>query len=517
MSASAGVTAQPVSIETIYRGCITKIRPAKDGASECALSQGAPVLVPAYLAAYLGAGDEIEIPFGPNQAGVEIHIRKNPSSRRLRELYQAQIGYVTQPKEDKRKELFVAAGVTGSHLGIRSIHLPCRILRDYFYLADRQREWDKQPTLYEVVRMPQHAGPGELRLSFKLRQRELQKEGAPTSAYKALERAYNILGQPELRGCYDALLHDPDSPVLFPYGGFGSLLVSGDRSRDGQTFFATRLLAFRPEMRQRRFHTPLRKFEFYSASALYRDARRKLELMVDQCAIPVVWDQTWNQWKHLLATKVQIEATFVRAGKYRMKSGEWHLVEWESALPSRLNVKLPANFHEQLDTACRTYHRFGQYSRAFDRVRVRIEREPVEKRELDRTLAQLGVPGDFDVAQLTWKPDYDAFFYRQLAKRARRLFLFRNEYIFDLVASLAVETPQLGHATYLFAQPSSLETFLALYARTSKEAIRDNRDNIAEKLGFLGRLVHGVHPGGWLKDLKIRIGEPVDYAAAADV
>ncbi|MGH9453751.1 MAG: hypothetical protein ACRD2O_07255 [Terriglobia bacterium] len=30
-------------------------------------------------------------------------------------------------------------------------------------------------------------------------------------------------------------------------------------------------------MRQRRFHAPLRKFEFYSTSAVYRDARRKLE------------------------------------------------------------------------------------------------------------------------------------------------------------------------------------------------------------------------------------------------
>ncbi|MGH9398690.1 MAG: hypothetical protein ACRD18_17810, partial [Terriglobia bacterium] len=164
--------------------------------------------------------------------------------------------------------------------------------------------------------MPQHAGPGELRLSFKIRQLELQKEGAPKGAYKALERAYNILANPELRVCYDALLGDPDAPVLFPYGGFGSLLVGGDRSRDGETFFATRILAFRPEMHQRRFHAPLRKFEFYGTSAIYRDARRKLELMVDQCALPVVWDQTWNQWKHLLAAKVQIDGTFIRAGKY---------------------------------------------------------------------------------------------------------------------------------------------------------------------------------------------------------
>ncbi|HEX5481858.1 MAG TPA: hypothetical protein VFZ08_04455, partial [Terriglobia bacterium] len=437
---AASATAQSVPVEIIHHGWITNVRPVKDGAAECVLNQGAPVIVPAFLAVYLGSGDEIEIPLGPNRAGVEIHVRKNAASRGIRELYQAPVGYITQPKENKRKELFVAAEVIGSGLGITTIYLPCHVLRDYFYLADRQREWGKQPTLYEIVRMPQSAGPAELRLSFKIRQLELQKEGASKEVYKALERAYNILAQPELRDCYDGLLLDPDAPVLFPYGGFGSLLVAGDRSRDGQTFFATRLLAFRPEMRRRRFHAPLRKFEFYSQTAVYRDARRKLEVRVDQSAMPVIWNQTWNQWKHLLAAKVEIDATFVRAGKYRLKSSEWQRVEWESALPSRLNVKLPANLQEEMEKARKTYHQFGQYSQAFDQIRARIEREPVEKHELDRLLGQLGVPGIFDVAQLTWKPDYDAFFYRQLAKRARRLYLYREEYIFD---GLSREFPRI--------------------------------------------------------------------------
>ena len=75
----------------------------------------------------------------------------------------------------------------------------------------------------------------------------------------ALERAFNIVGQPELRACYDALLADPEAPAVFPYGGFGSLLVAGEPSRDGQTFFARRILAFSPELRRRRFHVPLRQ------------------------------------------------------------------------------------------------------------------------------------------------------------------------------------------------------------------------------------------------------------------
>jgi len=507
-------SAQPASIEAVHHGSITSVRPTNTGTAECALSKGAPVLVPALLAAYLGSGDEIQVPLGSNQVGTEIHVRKNAASRLIRELYEAPIGYVTRPKEDKRKDLFVTAEVLASGLGIKAIHLPCHVLRDYFYVADRQREWRKQLTLYEVVRIPPSAGPGELRLAFKIRHLELQKEGAPKTAYAALERGYNILAQPELRACYDALLEDPDAPALFPYGGFGSLLVSGGRSRDGRTFFATRILAFRPEMRQRRFRAPLRKFDFESKIAVYRDARRKLEVLVDRATMPVVWDQTWNQWKHLLGAKAEIDATFVRTGKYRVKSGAWDLIQWESALPSRLEVKLPNNLQEQVESARIAYHRFGQYSQALDRIRARIEREPVEKKELDRLLAELGVPGDFDIARLTWRPDYDPFFYHQLVKRARRLYLFREEYIFD-VGGVVVETPQLGHATYLFAKPVSMESFLALYIRTSKEDIRVNRNNIAERLGFLGRIVHGAEPRSWLKDLRLKLGEPVDCAAAA--
>src|SRR5215813_7027595 len=68
-----------------------------------------------------------------------------------------------------------------------------------------------------------------------------------------LERAFNILGDPALRACYDGLLRDAEAPALFPYGGFGSLLASGERSRDGKTFFARRIIAFLPVRRQRRF------------------------------------------------------------------------------------------------------------------------------------------------------------------------------------------------------------------------------------------------------------------------
>ena len=75
-----------------------------------------------------------------------------------------------------------------------------------------------------------------------------------------------------------------------------------------------------------------------------------------------------------------------------------------------------------------------------------------------------------------------------------------------------VETPQLGNATYLFAKPQSMYAFLAAYTRVSKDNIRRNRANIGEKLGFLGRVIHGSNPRSWAKELRARIGGAPDFA-----
>ena len=129
--------------------------------------------------------------------------------------------------------------------------------------------------------------------------------------------------------------------------------------------------------------------------------------------------------------------------------------------------------------------------------------------------SEIHLPGDFDVAQISWRPDYDPFFYRQLSRRARRIYLFRDEYIFDVEKAVVVETPQLGHATYVFAKPRSMDSFLALYTKITKDDIRRNRNNAAERLGFLGRVIHGTNPRAWLKEVRQRIGEKIDFAAAS--
>ena len=67
--------------------------------------------------------------------------------------------------------------------------------------------------------------------------------------------------------------------------------------------------------------------------------------------------------------------------------------------------------------------------------------------------------------------------------------------------AVVVETPQLGHATYVFAKPRSMDSFLSTYTKIRKDDVRRNRNNAAERLGFLGRVVHGTNPRTWLKEI----------------
>ena len=485
--------------------------------TECVFADGTAILVSNLLASLIHVRDELGFPLELDtvDASTQIYIRNTNPGERRSDIFQAEIGYVTQPRKDRRDNLFVAAEVRGSCLGISAINLPCDALRDYFYVGNRHRSWDRQPSLYELLRVNPSVSPAELRIAFKLRSLELRTAPAGTEHLHALERAFNTLAQPELRACYEALRSDPATPVVFPYGGFGSLLVDGNLSKDGKAFYASRILSFRPEQNFKQLQAPVRKITFYGDHAIFRDSRHRIEVHFDQASLPMSWDSSWNQWKHLLGAKVGVNAPFIQSGKYQHRAGTWHFVKWETALPSRLEVALPSNIADQVAEARTTHHRFGEFAEDLDRIRARLDSVPIERGELQKLCSRLGLPGDFDVALITWKPDYDAFFYKQLCRRARCVYLFRSEYVFDLERAAVVETPQLGHATYLFSKPASMSEFLAVYSKVAREDILRNRSNVAERLGFLGRLIHGLRPGAWLKELKARVGEPLDYTGAA--
>ncbi len=500
-------------LRNVCRRKVLKTNP-KGVKTGCVFTDGTAIVVSNFLASFIRAGDDLlfSLELEAADSSTEIYIRKAYPGVKRRDLFQTRIGYASQPRKDKRNNLFISAEILDPRLGISAIYLPTEALRDYFYVGNRHCAWDRQPSLYELLRVNSNASPAELRLAFKLRSLELRTAQTPRSNLAALERAFNILARPELRACYDALLDDPASPTLFPYDGFGSLLAAGDISCDGSTFYVSRILSFLPEQESKHFRAPLRKVAFYDDHAIYRDSGCKMELMFDHASLPLLWDSSWNQWKHLLGTKIGVKATFIQSGKYHYRAGAWHLAQWETALPSRIEVALPSNIGEQIDEARKTYHRFGQFAEALDMIRARIDSAPVERADLQKLCAGLGMPGDFDVAQITWKPDYDAFYYKQLCKRSRRLYLFRSEYIFDLERGMVIETPELGHATYVFAKPESTAAFLADYAGITKEDILANRSNVAERLGYLGRVVHGAFPHSWLKKIKAHLGETPEFA-----
>jgi len=499
---------------SVCRACVVRLDRQRDPTA-CLLANQSKLVAPRLLAQFIAIGDEITFPIPSAEAGgTEIYVAKKSRWGTSHCLYQAPIGYVSQPKQDKRNQHFVCGEIHQGSLGIDRIFMPCESLREYFYCLKGRVDKVDRPTLYDILRIPAGASPSELRVAFKLRDLELRNRGVPRSERVALERAFNIVGQPELRACYDALLTDPEAPAPFPYGGFGSLLVSGQPSRDEPAFFAQHILAFSPELRRRRFHVSLRRCDFYDDRALCRDVRRNLEFWLDSALLHTVSDRTWNQWKHLLRTKIEVEGTFVQSGKYRKRRENWEVVNWETALPSRLEIRLPADFQQQMESAKAAYHRFGQYSWALDQIRLRLEHRAVERAELQRMCSELRIPTDFDVAQISWRPDYDPFFYHQLSRRARRIYLFRDEYIFDVEKAVVVETPQLGHATYVFGKPRNMDSFLALYTKITKDDIRRNRNNAAEHLEFLGRVIHGTNPRAWLEEIRQRLGEKIEFTSA---
>jgi hypothetical protein len=348
MPADMDVVSKPSAAAIqICRKRITAVH-RQDNPPACVLANRTRILLSRFLVGHLAVGDEITFPVpagnGNIAAGTEIQITKPAPSGRDRYCYQAPIGYVTLPRRGKRDQLFVSAEVRNPGLGMASVFIPCEALRDYFFPVPLVDDRASRPNLYDILRISQTVSPAELRVAYKLPDLELTSSGAARTEHVALERAFNILAQPELRACYNSLLADPEAPVVFPYGGFGSLLVAGGRSHDGQIFFARRILGFQPDRRQRHLHLLLRRCDFYDDSALCRDVRRKLEFWLDPAALHTVWNSTWNQWKHLAGAKIEVDATFVQSGKYRKRRGEWELVPWETALPSRLRVTLPRDF-----------------------------------------------------------------------------------------------------------------------------------------------------------------------------
>ena len=137
----------------------------KEGALVRCATDRSEMLITHVPASYLRTGDAIW------SGGLDSPVREFfavPSSRRhnSKQLYFARIGYVAQPKSDKRGDLFLRAEVPESALGVRALHLSNAAVSDSFYSLG-QRPGER--TLYDILKVTQKASLADLRLSYRLR------------------------------------------------------------------------------------------------------------------------------------------------------------------------------------------------------------------------------------------------------------------------------------------------------------------------------------------------------------
>ena len=500
----AAFTSQEIQV---WRQPIAKVIPTGEP-PRLTLGNGAEVIPPPALLRHMRQGDELTL---PAPQGLSLRPQFLASSRTSnqygREIFLAPLSFVGAPRKNSRGEFSLLGEVAEKSLGIDRVLIPQKAVTTWFYRAPSLL--NQNDSFYTILRIAPAASPAELRIAAKIRLLELERENASKLAIAMLERAFNILAHPDLRWHYDSWLLNPEMPLPFPYSGAGSIMVSGKRSTDGQTFFADRILSFRPDLCTRTISVRLRDCNFFHDCARYWDAGRRIEVWLDSSLLHTPCGPEWNQWKHHLGARVEIQADFVVQVRFRPNRGEFERSEWQIALPSRIRAIIPHNLDEQLAKAQQQHSQFGKYAAQIEEIRKLLETQALERAELRLLCDQCGIPSGFDITQITWSADYQTAFYSHLARAACRLYFFRSEYIFETQRAVVVETPEAGHATYVFRRPTQFERFLALYISVTKQDIRKNRQNVANHLGFVTRLHHGKNIDNWLAELTRYVGEPL--------
>ena len=479
-----------------------------NGFAHCRFEDGGNADVPGILGRFLKRRDQLRFLGATSEVLIE-----RQTGPRYKQLLHATIGHAGLPKVGQNCQAYVRAELPGCKEGPRALFLSADAIRRYFYAFSEA----PAQSLYQFLSVPDTASTEQLRIAWRMRSLELKVGGAESRQFSCVERAFNLLAHPDLRNCYDAMRRDDDALPLFPYGGFGAILVEGHMSKEGDAFFADQILGYKPETVVRTVNFLLRQCDFLADRVVCRDGRRKLEVWLDSNIVPdLQWDLTWNHWKHWLSTRLAVKATLVTSGKYRLHKGEWALQKWQVALPSRLGVQVPASLAEDIRRALEIHALFGQHSDLVRHVRVQCEKVPVEHIQVQGWLDQAGASPRLKTHHVTWRPDYEPFYFEQLRKRSRTWFLFRDEYLFVWGRVLIAEIPEPGHATYVFAKPPDLDGFLERYAILTREEIRRNHDGAAAAVGFIGRVVRGKRKKRWLASVLKLAGEKAEYLEAFD-
>ncbi len=443
------------------------------------------------------------------RSGSPLLIR--PRQKQSDDLLHARVRLVTRPKEASGGSWFVRAHLNDGS-ALRRIVIEGEAVARYFYRSRQGRS----ETLYSTLGVNSDCSPFSLRFAWRMRTAETTV-AEDDALRRGCERAFNILANHDLRAGYDSFLADGMAMLPFPYGGEGDILVSGDLSKDGSTFFATAILSYKPTTSRRRLKIRLRSFEFLPGRLGFLDPRRKLEVWLDSGLLNGFrWDTSWNNWKHWLRSAIEVDATFVNSARYRYGKGEWKVCSWWTTLPSRIALTVPEQLEADVERARGIHELLGRYSEFVHRVREQAQRQSLDASEVQLWMDQFGAPPELRPEYLCWKPDFEEYYFAQLRKRAVAWLLFREEFLFVLPGAIISEIPMPGHATYVFALPNDRENFLRLYERTSRNEIRQNVGNVASELGFVGRVVRGRKRKRWLVEVLKLAGEQVNYLDAVE-
>jgi hypothetical protein len=431
------------------------------------------------------------------------------------DLAQIPITAAAPPKRDRRGRGFVMLEASAAQHGISRVLVTAAQIRDYFFAPDRAAPWAEQPSWFEVLGVRKNSTPAEIRLAYRVRLLELKTKGNESnrSLQAQLARGLQILLDPDLRRDYLLLLEDPNASVAFPPWTVGCLRAPGQKK--GELFLVNELVSFFPRTEERTVRLALRRFRFEGPEAVYRDGRKRILIRFDSSVLPMQWTDEWNTWAHLARGSVTVKAMFWQQTRFRRTETVFQPRIWSQPFQSTLAVQNPSSVAPRFETARAFWGHFHPHAEIVALLRARLEQEAIKAQQAAEWCQAHGVRPPVEARWINWEPDYEEVFYRELAARARAVYLFRNEYLFVFDQTVVSEIPQAGHASYIFRLNTSLDAFLRSYAQTTRHAIRTEPKNARTILGYAGRIPHLKDLSVWIEKIGRTIASPVKQQATA--
>ena len=68
----------------------------------------------------------------------------------------------------------------------------------------------------------------------------------------------------------------------------------------------------------------------------------------------------------------------------------------------------------------------GEHAEVVEKIRAEVEKQPVEHVQIQEWFDRLGASSHLRPQHVTWRPDYEPYYFEQLRRRSTTWFLFRR-------------------------------------------------------------------------------------------